>query len=886
MKMDAGKKLGPYEIVARIGIGGMGEVYRAKDPRVGRDVAIKVSTEQFTKRFEGEARAVAALNHPNICTLYDVGPNYLVMELIDGPTLAERIHQGPMPLEEALAIARQIADALEAAHEGGVVHRDLKPGNIKIKPGGLVKVLDFGLAKVGKAMAVSEDSPTISAEVTQTGVILGTAAYMSPEQAKGKPVDKRADNWAFGVLLYEMLTGERLFRGETLSETLAAVLKDTPDLNRVPAEVRPLLRSCLRKDPKQRLKDIADARLLLEEGEANAASTAPSSHAPRHTLAWPIIALLFFLTTLVLVVSLLRQTSPPVPQEVRMQIPVPEGLTFNPGTQAAISPDGRWLAFAAVGSDKFSRYYLRAVGSLEVKPLPGSEGISVTAPPPFWSYDSRFVVYGDSGRLMKSDIALTPAQTIAEIGEDLVQGGTWNRDDVIVYAKNRGSLMRVSAFGGKPIPVTLLSPGEIAHRWPQFLPDGHRFLYLRAFGSPKRTGIYIGSIDVKAEEQDMQLLLPTDRQAWWASSETGQETFLITQREKTLLAQPFDLATAQLSGTPTTVLDGVGSYSTATAGLWSVARTSALTYRSGGEGWPQLTWRDLNGATGVVGAPANYPGSNGQSMVSVTQDGKRAAFVKTDEQGNTDIWVRDIASGRETSITFDPRREDSPVWSHDGSKIIFAADRGGNMDLYEKNADGTGEEALLLKSGQDKVPTSWSSDGKFVLFNSWDPKTSSDLWVLPLATLKPRIFLKTEATEVYGQFSPDNHWIAYFVSSPGYRVYVRPFSSESASPSEPSDPHWMISMNGAAYPRWSSDGKFLYYFSLEGNTLMSVDVLKSSSGATFQWNNSPRLLFGDVPFRGWDVDQNNRFFYLPLPPTIGPPPPITVVLNWMEYLKK
>jgi serine/threonine protein kinase len=877
MRISAGEKLGPYEIVALIGKGGMGEVYRARDSRIGRDVALKTSVERFSERFEREARAIASLNHPNVCTLYDVGPNYLVMELIDGPTLADRLKEDAIPIDEALKISAQIADALQAAHEKGIIHRDLKPGNIKIRPDGTVKVLDFGLAKVGgpSPARASEDSPTLSVHETQAGLVLGTAAYMSPEQAKGKPVDKSTDIWAFGVLLYEMLTGEQLHQGETISETLASVLKEAPDLNRVPAKVRPLLRSCLQKDPKQRLRDIADSKVLLDLGEsAGAVEIAPQAK----SRAWMWAAIAVPLVVVIGLALFYFRAPPPFAPEVRSQIPQPEGLTFNPGTTATISPDGRWLAFPAVGPDSIARMYARSIDSLEVKPLPGSEGIIPLSPPPFWSYDSRYVVYGAFGKLKKSEVTGTPAQTIADIGRPFVQGGTWSHEGVIVYANNSNILMQVSEAGGTPMPVTALTPDDIAHRWPQFLPDGRRFLYLRVSRSDK-TGVYVGSLDSKPEEQSMQPLVLTDRQAWWTTSETSGESYLLIQREATLLAQPFDTKTLKLTGAPVPVANEVGSFSAATAGLWSVSRNGTLLYRSGGTGLPQLTWRDLSGnSAGTVGEPGNY------ANPALSPDGTRIAFA-AEAQGNQDIWIRDLAHANNTKLTFDPGRDFAPVWSPDSKRIVFASNRAGHTDLYEKNADNSGEERLLYKSEQNKLPSSWSRDSKYLLFQSLDPKTQQDIWVLSLDTLKPFVFLKTEFQEQAGDFSPDGHWIVYMSNaSGGPQVYVRPFSPDPASTGGSTGPQWLISTTDGALPKWSSDGKRLFYISLNGGAFMAVDV--SRSGSSFQ-SGPPRRLFGGMDRFPFSTTPNgDRFLFLASTSSSGTTPPFTMVLNWMSRLKQ
>jgi serine/threonine protein kinase len=852
MALQAGARLGPYEVIAPLGKGGMGEVYRARDPRVHRDVAIKTSVERFSERFEREARTIASLNHSNICTLYDVGPDYLVMELIEGPTLADRIHAGPIPLDEALGLAAQIAEALSAAHRKGVIHRDLKPGNIKVRTDGTVKVLDFGLAKVqGGAEAGHFDNPDLSESptitspaMTMAGVVLGTAAYMSPEQAKGKAVDRNADVWAFGVVLYEMLTGKQLHQGETVSETLASVLKETPDLARVPVKVRRLLRSCLQKNPDDRLHDIADWKLLLDDDAVDVLPGAPS----RMRWLWPSIVGVLGIVVAILGITQLRSSAPPL-QEVRSQIPQPEGLTFNPGTQAAISPDGKWLAFAAQGPDNISRMYIRSLDSLEVRPLPGSEGIIGLSPPPFWSYDSRFVVYGAQGRLKKSEVSGTPAQTIADTGVPFVQGGTWSRDGVILYAKNTSNLEQVPSSGGTPVGVTTLAPGEMAHRYPQFLPDGRRFLYLRVSSSPEKTGVYVGSLDVRPNEQQMTPLVLTNRQAWWTTSETSGKTYLLIQRAEVLMAQPFDPDSATLSGTATPVASGVGSFAGATSGLWAVARTGALVYRSGGTGLPQPTWLDAAGRImGTVGDPADY------FTPAISPDGARFAFAQIDTQGNSDIWVRDLARGSLTKLTFDPGFDGAPVWSPDGRRIAYAGTRDSQRNLYEKNADGSGEERLLFQSDQNKTPTSWSGDGRFLLFESVDPKTRGDIWILPFdGERKPFAFVQTDAQEGQGQFSPDGRWIVHSATTPtNIDVFVRPFRPDSRTAATAAGPLWMLSTNGGGFPRWSADGKRLFYGALNGD-VMAVDV---QADASFQ-NGVPRRLFNAAGV-GFSVNPSQR----------------------------
>jgi eukaryotic-like serine/threonine-protein kinase len=531
MTLNAGTNLGPYEITAHIGAGGMGEVYRARDSRLGRDVAIKVSAERFTERFDREARTVAALNHPNICTLHDVGPNYLVMELIAGPTLAERMAQGPVPVDEALEIARQIAAALGAAHDKGIIHRDLKPGNIKFTPDGTVKVLDFGLAKMGGTPpAASEDSPTISMAATQAGVILGTAAYMSPEQARGKHVDKGTDIWAFGVVLFEMLTGRRLYEGTDVTEILAAVIKEEPDWNRVPAKVRRLLRHCLEKDPKRRLHDIRDMDLLLE--------VPPASPAIRRALLL-VTASLLAIALAVAAWGWLRASLPlPEAETVRFVVLPPEktifdsgvgaGPTYNPGS---ISPDGRKLAFTVRDSSRKIMLWVRPLDSLNAQPLAGTDGASA----PFWSPDNRSIAFFADGKLKRIEAGGGPVQTLSDIAAP--RGGAWSSLGVIVFTRIiQGPLYRVPASGGEVTLATTLGPLQRLHRSPSFLPDGDHFLYF-AVGSSEGPGIFLGSLS-----GDKALRLgESDSGAVYATP-----GYLLFVRQGALMAQKFDLKRYQL----------------------------------------------------------------------------------------------------------------------------------------------------------------------------------------------------------------------------------------------------------------------------------------------------------------------------------------------------
>jgi len=691
-----GKTIGPYEVTEKLGAGGMGEVYRARDTRLGRDVAIKVCKEQFTERFEREARAIAALNHPNICTLYDVGPNYLVMEYVEGETL-----RGPVGVEEALPLAKQICEALEAAHEKGIVHRDLKPANIKVTPEGKVKVLDFGLAK-----AFGPEGPDAP---TETQAIVGTAPYMSPEQAQGKGVDRRTDIWAFGCVLYELLAGQRAFG------TLAAALQAEPDWGALPestpAHVRAVLRRCLQKDRAERLHDIADARLELKEAPA---PVLMSVARPR-TLPWMIAAALATAIALLLAVIHFREAKPEQ-QVVRLTLLPPEKSSFN---EIAVSPDGRRVAFTARDAEGKSRLWVRPLDALSAQALGGTDGAQY----PFWSPDSQWIGFFAEGKLKKVEVSGAPPQVIANAGAP--RGGAWNHDGVIVFAPNvTGPLMQVLASGGEPKAVTEVdaSHQESFHRWPQFLPDGRRFLYFIQSGQPEHEGIYAGSLDSK---QKTRLLMST-------SSGTYGMGHLLVLRERALLAQRFDADKLHLAGEafPVAELAGVGT-SFRRPGI-SLSETGVLVYHAAGGDSRRLQWFDRSGKRlETVGPPGDF------LSLDLSPDGRRVATQRVDPQtGNTDIWLFDLARGASTRFTFHPAIDGAPVWSPDGRRIAFRSTREGAFHLYQKDASGA-EEELLLKTPSNKYPTGWSPDGRCLLYSEQAPRTSTDLCLLPLDGRQP-----------------------------------------------------------------------------------------------------------------------------------------------------
>jgi Tol biopolymer transport system component len=868
-----GTRLGPYEIVAVIGAGGMGQVYRARDPRLGRDVAIKVSADRFSDRFEREAHAIAALNHPHICTLHDVGPNYLVMELVDGPSLAERIQEAPIPLDEALHIARQIADALDAAHLRGIIHRDLKPANVKITGEGVVKVLDFGLAKhteFGADDSNPEASPTMPAP-TGAGMFLGTAAYMAPEQARGRPVDKRADIWAFGVVLYEMLRGVRLFDGDTASDTIAAVLTTEPAWDAIPERVRPLLRHCLAKDPKQRLRDIGDIDLLLRDAPPTAEQTKRSSRA-----AWSVAAAALVAATVLALVHFRERR----PTAAPMRFQIPSTVSLAASGNIALSPDGRHFAFMAAGADGLVRVWVREMDSLEMRPLPGSE-TAANAPPFFWSADSRFIAFESGGKLKKLNVAGGPAQTLCDLPGTAI-GGSWNHTGDIIVGNITGGILRVPDTGGSSTPVTTIDPSrkENSHLVPTFLPDDRHFVYVRVSRTaPESSGIYLGSLDEKPGDQSSRRLLPYAPGLTYAPSIDGGVAHVLFVREGALMAQPFDERRLQLAGDPVPLAEEVGVY--LDTAFFSVSRSGILIYRTADPSFP-ITWFDRQGnVVGRVSEPGQF------ASVALSPDGSRAVAALTNphDRANADLWLIDLARGSRTRFTSNPGvRADFPVWSPDGKRIAFRTSGPGATSIHQKLVSASQEEASIDRSSVGLVtPVSWSADGRFLIFAGTDPITAWDLWVLRLdrgSSTDGREafpFVRTKFNEDDGRFSPDGRWVAYVSNESGVKeVYVRDFAAAFTNGDTAVAGSRLVSKGGGSSPRWRRDGRELFYLAPNG-TMMAIDV---TTGSEFHAE-TPTPLFQTPPGTiVGDVTPDGKRFLL----VQSGAAPFTVLLNWQFAL--
>jgi eukaryotic-like serine/threonine-protein kinase len=897
MSLAVGQRIGAFEITGSLGAGGMGEVYRATDTKLKRQVAIKIlpgavaSDADRLARFRREAEVLASLNHPNIAAIYGFedasGVHALVLELVEGRTLEAFLAARALPLDEALKIARQIADALEAAHERGIVHRDLKPANIKVRDDGTVKVLDFGLAKalepaLGSGLQASgprgeQDAPTRTAlahpergrGVTMVGVILGTPAYMSPEQARGQAVDKRTDVWSFGCVLYEMVSGRCPFAGHELTDLIAGIVSKEPDWSVVPRPVLRMIQACLEKDPKTRLRDIADGwRLLDETSTPSALSAAPAS---RRSMAvavpWAFVAVALFALAL-LGWRHFGESRPDV-RRAQFELTPPEGTSFR--DPFAVSPDGRRIAFAVAGSNNVVRgLWVRSLESGEAHALPGTDDV-VANGGLFWAPDSRFLAFATpQGLLKKADVENGGIETIHQLEPDNFRGGAWTSDGVVVVAAGHTGVARLPATGG---PVTPLV--RVGAMNPALLPDQRHFLYVRVPRSPSDRGVFLGSLnDGPDAQRTTPLLAASAGRATFVSRGDSQEGFILYELNGVLMAQPFDAQALTATGEPIRIAGGLAAGPVS----YSASANGVLTYRTGATRvQSSLLWFDRNGVqVGHVGDPDYY----GNTMLS--PDGRMAAVLRTDAAGVNKGWTIDLARGVFSPLNPGPSSESPRAISPDG-RVALTVTSGATGDIYIRRAGSAEPAELLVKSSLVKHPNDWSADGKYLIYDEHTATARQDLWIVPMeGAHTPIPFLATPADETSAAFSPDGKWMAYSSDESGRRdVYVRGFAPDR-NPAA-ADGRWTISVTGGDKPRWSRDGKELFYIATDGK-MMAVPI---KGGPAFE-PGVPIPLFNTrvTGFMPFDVAPDGRFLINTMPADATSRSSITVVVNWFAGLEK
>ena len=849
----------------------MGEVWRARDTRVDRVVAIKFSQASFNERFEREGRAIAALNHPNICTLHDVGPNYIVMELVEGEPL-----QGPVPIDLALRYAAQILDALDDAHRKGIVHRDLKPANILVKRE-RVKLLDFGLAKFQSPLAI--ESETVTAALTREGTILGTLHYMAPEQLEGKDADERSDIFAFGCVLYELITGKRPFEGASPASLIAAILEKAPEPLK-PDRLNRVIEICLAKDPEDRWQNARDVRRALEVNAAEGAGPITKA-SPRggSRLAWSTAALLGLAAATLAGMWLFRPSSERAP--VRFTIGPPPGMVFNfMITATAVSPDGHFLVFRAGGGANVPALWLRPLDSLEARLLPGTEGADF----PFWSPDNKSIGFYAQAKLKRIDVTSGGPLVLCDVVYGAAGvGGTWSRDGIIVFGDKRG-LFRIAASGG--VPALLLAADESKESgfgYPQFLPDGKRLLFFVGSSHQEIEGVYALSLD---RPQTRVLVLKTSTKAIYAPAAPGQTSCLVYVRERNLLAQAFDSASLRTEDDPVLLAKDVSVLPSLRGSAFWLSDTGLLVYRSGlsFERF-KLIWRDRDGRVLSDAAP-----EDAYASLRLSPDGRRVAIGRREAVGAGLIWIIDFSRGVTARLNADAQIQSLPAWSPDGRYVAFSSIRSGVQQVFRIEPDGVKGEEQLTEGAADHNLTDWSRDGEYLLYEQGSAG-AFDIWAKPnhpVSAGGPDVpVLRTPFDEVDGQFSPDGKWIAYSSNASGrYEIYVMSFSRNSEGPVS----RWQISNRGGRAPRWRGDGQELFYLTTDENKLMAVTV---RNGAGSLQAETPHALFstlapsdaGDNSFP-YDVTADGRRFLIEESPGTQASVPLTAVVNWQAGLKK
>ena len=897
MALSPGTRLGPYEIISAIGAGGMGEVYRARDTKLGRDVAIKVLPDAFATdaerlaRFRREAQVLASLNHPNIGHIYGLEGDTiqaLVLELIDGPTLADRIAQGPLPPVEAVPIARQVAEALEAAHEAGIIHRDLKPANIKVRDDGTVKVLDFGLAKAAASDSAADpmNSPTLTARATQLGTILGTAAYMSPEQAKGRATDKRGDIWAFGAVLYEMLTGRRAFEGEDVSETLASVLRQDIDLAALPSStpqvLRELIARCLERDPKRRLRDIGEARLQLE---TPAAVAGPRAAPPAAAVGTPTnrFGLVHAVAGVLLIALTVVGGYGGAPSLIRHRPSRVSRSRFHPMSSLrliihpviAVSDGGSRMALVA-NRKGVDQLYVRPINEFEPRLIAGTDDASS----PFFSPDGTWIAFFAGGKLKKVPADGGPVITLAENATDN-RGGIWLDDDTIIYTPGPATpIYRVSAAGGTPVAASTIDEAkhERTHRWPEMLPDGKTVLV--TVGSVEHPDDYDDATieAIRLDTGARTTVLKAGRTARYVSPGT-----LLFLRGKVLYAVPFDAGTLAVKGTPVPVIDGISGDVTTGSAHYAVAKNGTLVFVPGDPsgGNRQLVWVDKQGkATPVDVETAHYGDPH------VSPDGRRVAVAVVAGASVRDIYVIDTVVGTSSRLTFGGVDNRTPIWMHDGRRLVYIAyDRAKNVSaIMTKSADGSGDEQKVVEVSGQAYAEELTRDDATLLFSA-NSSTARGKFEIFRLTLQPGSTPTQEISAVgdaqNASLSPDGKWLAYYSAESGHpEVYVQSFTSKGSRA--------QVSSAGGLEPHWAPDGSALYYQQFDG--VMRVPI---EAGSAFTPGKAQMLFNGSAmqaqsdSGQTYDIDPKGARFLMLRPATEGAPTPdVHVIFNWFDELAK
>jgi serine/threonine protein kinase len=880
MTLSAGSRLGPYEIVAPIGAGGMGEVYRAKDSRLGREVAVKVLPASFStdpdrmRRFELEARAAGILNHPNITAVYDVGTidgsPYVVTELLEGETLRNRLAGGALAPRRAIDYGLQIAHGLAAAHEKGIVHRDLKPENLFVTKDGRLKILDFGLAKLTQPERGGPQTnlPTETA-ATEPGVVLGTLGYMSPEQVRGRPADPRSDIFAFGAVLYEMLSGKRAFHRDTPADTMSAILREEPpELSSTNRQVSPtldrIIRHCLEKDPEARFHSAHDLAFQLQfpaTGETSgiAAAPSPKRRTPPALLAMGAIILVLAAALAALVFR--RPPNAPAVRPVRFSVPIPPGTIYAPGEVSrglSISPDGTRLVVELISNGR-RRLFLRPLDSEKFTELEGTLGASA----PFWSPDSRFIAFFADGKVKKVPAAGGPAEELCPASIDWL--GTWGRDGTILLSQippGEPGIFRVSDRGGESVRVLGVDPSDpVALLWPEFLPDGRHFLFQALAPNGKSRELRVGSLDSRDVRAITQLA---------SRFEYAEPGYLIYVRDNALFAQPFDAKKAVLSGEPTLVAENVHHFFGPGHAAFSVSQAGVIVYQAAATP-VRLVWLDRRGRElGALGQPAVV------DFVRISPSGNRIAVnVKDSRFGTSDLWVFEAASGASTRLTSGQIDENAPVWTPDGARLLFRRDDKGPPDIAQMVVGSPGSERALLIQPGVQQPEDVSRDGRRFVFLE-DAATTADIWLMPLdGDSRPKPWLRSPFNERSPRFSPDGRWIAYDSDESGTReVYVA--LTDGAGEKK------RISPSGGREPRWSSDGKELFYAAPD-DSIVAVPVIP---GSDLQTGPGAPLFRMETGIRNFDVAPDGSRFLVSTPLEKSPESPIRVILNWPAALKK